>query len=134
MGASISARQDGKTEEDATTEEQNAEVNEIQEGEEVDAKHLLRSDVQRPDCCSGPPNKRPFFSGGPATACVFLREAAVYLKFWKQDSAADFRMSQNLCPCVWEGGGSIRALRLIYLGREDRGTEQRTLLRVLASL
>lgn len=38
MGASISAKQDGKTEEDATAEEQTAEVNEIQEGEEVDAK------------------------------------------------------------------------------------------------
>ena len=38
MGASISARQDDRTEEDATAEEQNAEVNDILEGGEVDAK------------------------------------------------------------------------------------------------
>ncbi|KAI1897634.1 hypothetical protein AGOR_G00085290 [Albula goreensis] len=43
MGASISAKQDGKTEEDATTKEQNAEVNEIPEGEDVDAKLLQKN-------------------------------------------------------------------------------------------
>ncbi|KAG7460850.1 hypothetical protein MATL_G00203250 [Megalops atlanticus] len=43
MGASVSARQDVKTEEDATTEEQNAEVNEVQEEEDVDAKLLQKN-------------------------------------------------------------------------------------------